>query len=158
MTVLQENMSTLIHPTSFRLFFLPWMVAWILIAPLFHIHTLDAQENHSCSPVFLAHTVFSPDLAGEYSPQSIAHQPQPHENEATLSTHFSHYSEETISLFSKNHTKQDKKAWLVSKSHLLPPKDFLLHGGRYVIPDIVFPPLILQASSVSLRAPPSVSS
>jgi hypothetical protein len=144
-------MFRLIHPTSFRLFLLPWMVTWVLVAPLFHVHTLDAQEDHSSSPVILAHTVFTPDLAGEYSPQSTVHQ-------AALSAHFSHYSEGTLSLFSKNNTKQDKKAGLVSKSHLLPPKDFLLTGGRHVIPDLVLPPFILLASSVSLRAPPSVSS
>jgi hypothetical protein len=103
--------------------------------------------------------VFTPDLAGEYSPQSTVDQAEPQENQAALSTHFLHYSEETLSLFSKNHSKQEKKLGLVSKSHLfLPPKDFLLTGGRHVIPDLVLPPLILLASSVSLRAPPSVSS
>jgi hypothetical protein len=151
-------MPKLIHPTSFRLFFLPWMVTWVLIAPLFHIHTLDAQEDHSWSPVILAHTVFTPDLAGEYSPQSTFDQTETQENKAALSAHFLHYSEGTLSLFSKNHSKENEKPGFVSKSHLFPPKDFLLSGGGYVIPDLVLPPLILLASSVSLRAPPSVSS
>ena len=151
-------MSTLIHPTSFRLFFLPWMVAWILVSPLFHIHTLDAQEDHSCSEVVLVHTVFSPDLAGEYSHQHTVDQAKTQENQAALSTHFSHYSEGTLSLYSKNHSNQKNKTGLISRSHLLPPKDFLVNGGQYVIPDLVLPPLILLASSVSLRAPPSVSS
>jgi hypothetical protein len=151
-------MPKLIHPTFFRLFFLPWLVTWVLIAPLFHTHTLDAQEDHSCSPVILAHTVFTPDLAGEYSPQSTVDQAETQENKAALSTHFLHYSEGTLSFFSKNHSKQEKKHGVVSKSHLLPPKDFLLNGGGYVIPDLVLPPLILLASPVSLRAPPSVSS
>ena len=148
-------MFRLIHLTSFRLFSLPWMVTWVLVAPLFHVHTLDAQEDHSSSPVILAHTVFTPDFEGEYSPQSTA---ETRENRPALSAHFSHYSEGTLSLFSKKHTQQDKKAGLVSKSHLLPPKDFLLTGGRHVSPGLVLPPLILLASSVSLRAPPSVSS
>ncbi len=152
-------MSTLIHPKSFRLFFLPWMVAWILVAPLFHIHTLDAQEDHSCSQVVLVHTVFSPDLAGEYSPQHTVDQAKTRENQAALSTHFSHYSEGTLSLYSKNRSNQENKTGLFSNSHLLPPKYFLLiNGGQYVIPDLILPPLILLASSVSLRAPPSVSS
>jgi hypothetical protein len=151
-------MPTLIHPMTFRLFLLPWMATWVLIAPLFHIHVLDAQEDHSCSQVVLAHTVFSPDLAGEYSSQHTVDQAKTQKNQATLSTHISHYSEATLSLYSKNHPKQEYKAGLVSKSHLLPPKDFLLDGGQYVIPDLVLPPLILLTSSVSLRAPPSVSS
>jgi len=134
------------------------MVTWVLIAPLFHIHTLDAQEDHNCSQVSLADTVFSPDTAGEYTPQSTVDQAETQENQAAISTHFSHYFEETFNLFSNNHSKQEKKNGLVSKSHLLPPKDFLLNGGRYVIHDLVLPPLILVASSVSLRAPPSISS
>jgi hypothetical protein len=67
-------MSKLIHTTSLRLFFLPWMVTWVLITPLFHIHSLDVQEDRVFSDIFLAHTVFSPDLPGEYSPQSTVHQ------------------------------------------------------------------------------------
>lgn len=156
--VILKNMFRLIHPTSYRLFFLPWMVAWILVAPLFHIHTLDAQENHSCSPVFLAHTVFSPDLVGEYSPQSTVHQAEPHEKEATLSTHISHYSEGTISLFSKNHSKQEKNDGLVSKIYSIPPKVLFSNGSRDVTPERVLPPFMLLESSISLRAPPSVSS
>jgi hypothetical protein len=151
-------MFKLIHPTSFRLFFLPWMVTWVLISPLFHIHTLDAQEDHCHLQVFLIHTVFSSDLPGEYSPSSNVHQANTQENQPTILPHFVHYSEDTLNIFSKNAPKHGKKTGLVSKSHLLPPKDFLLAGGRYIIPDIVFPLLILQQSSVSLRAPPSVSS
>ena len=143
---------------SFRLFFLPWMVAWVLIAPFFHVHTLDAQEDHRVSQLFLVHTVFSPDLAGEYSHPSNVHQAKTQENQEALSTHFSRYSEEAISLFSEKNSKQIKRIGLVSKAHLLPPKDFLLNHVGYVIPDIVSPSLILLTSSDSLRAPPSVSS
>ena len=132
------------------------MVTWVLIAPLFHTHTLDAQEDHSCSPVILAHSVFTPDLAGEYSLQSAVNKAET--NKPALSTHFSRYSEGTLSLFSKNHSKENRKPGLASRSHLLPPKDFLLNSGRAVIPDLVLPPSILLESSVSLRAPPSVSS
>jgi hypothetical protein len=156
-------MSKLIHPTSLRLFFLSWfflswMVMWVLIIPLFHIHILDVQEDRCFSKIFLAHTVFSPDLAGEYSPQSTVHQAGTHENKYTFSTHFSLYSEETISLFSEDDSKQEKGIWPVSHARFIQPKDFLLNGGRYVIPDLVSPPFMLLASSVSLRAPPSVSS
>ena len=67
-------MSKLIHPTSLRLFFLPWIVTWVLITPVFHIHSLDVQEDCVFSNIFLVHTVFSSDLAGEDSPQSTVHQ------------------------------------------------------------------------------------
>lgn len=133
------------------------MVTWVLVAPLFHIHTLDAQENHSGSPITLAHTVFAPDLQGEYSVQSPVDQTETEKHEGVLSTHFLHYSEEALSLFNKAPSRQHTLE-LISQSHPLPPKDFLLAGGRYVIPDVLFPSLLLQQSSVSLRAPPSISS
>jgi len=150
-------MHKLIHPTSFRLFFLPWMVTWILVAPLFHIHTLDAQENHSCSPITLTRTVFTPDIPGEYAVQSPVDQTDTQNHQEAVSTHFLHYSEEALSLFNKTPSRQHTLG-LMSQSHLLPPRDFWLTGGRYVIPDVLLPPLLLQQSSVSLRAPPSLSS
>ena len=151
-------MSKLIPPTSLRLFFLPWMVTWVLITPLFHIHTLDVQEDRDFSETFLVHTVFSPDLPGEYSPQSIVHQAGTQKNQDAFSTHFSHYSEETIGLFSEDDSKQGKRVELVSQARSFPPKNFLLKSGRYVILGLVFPPFMQLASSVFLRAPPSVSS
>ena len=150
-------MHKLIHPTSFRLLFLPWMVTWVLVAPLFHIHTLDAQEIHSRSPITIPHTVFTPDLPGEYSFQSPIDQTDTQKHQGALSTHFVHYSEGTLSLFSKAPSRPHTQG-LISQSHLLPPRDVLLTGGRSVIPDVVLPPLLLQLSSVSLRAPPSLSS
>jgi len=150
-------MHNLIHPTSFRLLFLPWLVTWVLVAPLFHFHTLDAQEIHSGTPITLTHTVFTPDLPGEYSAQSPVDQTETEKHEGALSPHFLHYSEEALGLFNEAPSRQHTPG-LVSQSHPLPPKDVLLTGGRYVIPVVVFPPLLLQQSSVSLRAPPSMSS
>jgi hypothetical protein len=133
---------------------------WVLSTPLFHIliHILDVQEDRCYSEISLVHIVFSPDLAGEYFPQSTVHQAGTHENKYTFSAHFSHYSEETISLFSEDDSKQEKGIEPVSHARFIQPKDFLLNGGRYVIPDLVSPTFMLLASSVSLRAPPSVSS
>jgi len=150
-------MHKLIHPTSFRLVFLPWMVTWVLVAPLFHFDVLDAQEIHSGSPITLAHTVFTPDLPGEYAVQSPVDQTETQKHQGALSTHFLHYSEEGLSLFTKAPSRQHMLGF-VSHSHPLPPKAVLLTGGRYVSPDIVLPSLLLQQSSVSLRAPPSMSS
>ena len=151
-------MQKLIHPTSFRLFFLPWMVTWVLIAPLFHIHTLDAQENHSCSPITLTHTVFTPDLAGEYSGRSSVDQTDTQKHQGALATHFLHYSEEALSLYTSKAPSRQHTQELMSQAHLLRPRDVLLNGGQHVIPDVILPPLLLQLSFVSLRAPPSISS
>src|SRR5262245_34650256 len=150
-------MHKLIHPASFRLVFLPWMVTWVLVAPLFHFDVLDAQEIHSGSPITLADTVFTPDLPGEYAVQSPIDQTEAQKHQGTWSTHVLHYSEEELSLFLKAPSRQHTLG-LISQSHPLPPTDVLLIGRRYVSPDVLIPPLLLQQSSVSLRAPPSMTS
>jgi hypothetical protein len=131
------------------------MVTWVLIAPLFHLHTLDAQEIHSGSSITLAHTVFTPDLPGEYGVQSPVDQTDTQKHQGTLATHFLHYSEDALGLFTKAPSRQHTLG-LISHSQPLPPTDVLLTGSRYVIPDVPLPPLLLQQSSVSLRAPPSI--
>src|SRR5262249_17330228 len=155
--VLWDSMHKLIHPISLRLLFLPWIVTWVLVAPLFHLHTLDAQEIHSGSPITLPHTVFTPDLPGEYAVPFPGDQTEPQKHQGALATHFLHYSEEALGLFTKAPSRQHTLG-LVSHSYPLPPTDVLLTGRRYVIPEVLIPPLRLQQSSVSLRAPPSMSS
>ena len=150
-------MSKLIHPVFFHLFLLPWLVTWALITPLFHIHTLDIQEDRSFFKLFLVHTVFSPDLPGEYSPQFTVHQAGTPNNQGTFSTHFAHYSEESFSLISEDDSKWEKR-FEASQAQFSPLKHFRLKSGRYVIPNLVSPHLMLLASSISFRAPPSVSS
>src|SRR5262249_950938 len=140
------SMQKLIHPISFRIFFLPWMLTWVLVAPLFHIHTLDAQENHSGSPNTLTHTVFTPDLPGEYSAQSSIDQTETQKHQGALATHFLHYSEEAFTLFSSKASSRQYTQGLVSQAHLLPPTDVLQTAGRYVTADVLLPPLLLQFS------------
>ena len=43
---------------------LVWVIIWIATVPLFHTHLPDASDL--TSPQGLAHTVFSPDLPGEF--------------------------------------------------------------------------------------------
>ena len=148
-------MSKLIHPVFSRLFFLQWLVTWVLIIPLFHIHTLDIQEDRSFFKLFLVHTVVSPDLPGEYSPQSTVHQAGTPNNQGTFSTHFAHYSEESFSFISEDDSEWVKRIGGFPSS---PLNHFRLKSGRYVIPNLVSPHLMLLASSVSFRASPSVSS
>jgi len=113
-------MSKLIHLTSIRLFF---TVDGSMAphCPLIHIHTLDVQENSVFSELFLAYTVFSPDLAGEYSPQSAIRQAGTQENQYGLSTHFSHYFEQTRGLFSENDSKRKKRIEPALHAHFFPP-------------------------------------
>jgi len=64
-----------------RLSILAWMIIWITTVPLFHTHLPDI----SAGPIAqggLAHTVFSPDLPGEFSRAS----------NASREDHFAHMS------------------------------------------------------------------
>ena len=155
--VSRDSMLQKIQSASFRLHVLPWLVTCVLITPLFHVHTLDVQEDRSFSRIFLVHTVFSPDLAGEYSPQSTVPQDRTQNDQEAFSTHFAHYSEGTFTLISENDLKREKGLEPVLQAHFSPPKHLQLNAGQYVIPDLISPPFALSVSSFSLRAPPSAS-
>lgn len=43
-----------------------WPIIWLTAIPLFHIHLPDISDTQAAQ-VGVAHTVFSPDLQGEYS-------------------------------------------------------------------------------------------
>lgn len=45
-----------------------WLIFWILTVPLFHIHFPDTTDRWSVLHSSGAHTVFTPDLPGEFSP------------------------------------------------------------------------------------------
>ena len=50
-----------------RLFVLAWLITWITSVPLFHIHIPDTTDRWSLLHSGGAHTVFTPDLPGEFS-------------------------------------------------------------------------------------------
>ena len=51
---------------------LAWVIIWVAAVPLFHTHLPDVTDR-STSYQGLAHTVFSPDLPGEFSRFSTTH-------------------------------------------------------------------------------------
>ena len=58
-----------------RLFVLAWLTIWIIAVPLFHTHVPDNTDGWSALHSGGAHTVFTPDLPGEYSPPFHDNQP-----------------------------------------------------------------------------------
>ena len=50
-----------------RLLILAWLTIWITALPLFHIHVPDTTDRWSALQSGGAHTVFTPDLPGEFS-------------------------------------------------------------------------------------------
>ena len=146
------------NPALSRLLVLPWLVMWVLTIPLFHIHALDAQESRFRTQTVLLHTIFSPDLPGEYAPRTVAHQSRMPENQQALSSHFPHFSEFAVGLFSEDDPKRKHGIQPILYAQFFSLRRYPPGSTRYVIPDLASPTFLLLASSVSPRAPPSVSS
>jgi hypothetical protein len=53
---------------GFRLVTLAWLILWVITVPLFHLHFPDNTDYWSSLQSGGAHTVFTPDLPGEFSP------------------------------------------------------------------------------------------
>src|SRR5215468_436453 len=51
---------------SLRLVLLAWLITWITAVPLFHVHIPDTTDRWSALQSGGAHTVFTPDLPGEF--------------------------------------------------------------------------------------------
>jgi len=64
-----------ITPFSFLIF--AWLILWVTTVPLFHTHLPDTSGGPTSLQGGLAHTVFSPDLPGEFSRSyNVTHQPR----------------------------------------------------------------------------------
>ena len=53
--------------TPLSLLIVAWLIMWVATVPLFHTHLPDITEGPASLHGGLAHTVFSPDLPGEFS-------------------------------------------------------------------------------------------
>ena len=140
------------NPALSRLFVLPWLVTWVLTIPLFHVHALDAQESRFRTQAVLLHTVFSPDLPGEYAPRTVANQSRMPENQQALSSHFPHYSEFAVGPFSEDDTKRKNGIQTILYAQFFSLRSCPPGSTRYVIPDLASPTFLLLASSVSPRS------
>jgi len=49
-----------------RLLCMVWVITWVMTVPLFHTHLPDLSDGQA-SKSGVAHTVFSPDLPGEFT-------------------------------------------------------------------------------------------
>ncbi len=91
-----------------------WVMLWILLVPLFHIHPESAEHSGHDGAVHsgTVHTVFSADLDGEFD----IHEASPH-SAADKSVHLSHtwfeHSELGFSLLTDSHQRTDLKPILV---------------------------------------------
>lgn len=141
----------ILHPLLLRrLVLVAWLILWITTAPLFHIHIPD--NTTWLSPLQgSAHTVFTPDLPGEFSPPS-------HEDRKG---HVGHLSQRTvnapelgIALF-KNDRKDPKAKRLSSLWATSHAPNTLLSCWPFEWSES-FPQSLLSPTLPSSRAPPRV--
>ncbi len=135
-----------------RLVVLAWLIAWITIAPLFHIHIPDATDGWSALQSGGAHTVFTQDLPGEYSRPF-------HDSELGHSSHLSQRAvnspELGIAIFDDPDDRKLKAVHVLgSPFHLSDASP--QHSGVLTIGEPYRPLQPFQASSAS-RAPPRIA-
>jgi hypothetical protein len=138
---------------SARQFVLAWTILWVTTVPLFHTHLPDSAERQT-SRSGIAHTVFSPDLPGEFFRFATAHQ-SPF---AQLSKRVSN-SPELGFVFSSSGDSADQEVELPDVIGVLcsfPQRLFLL-ALVLESPAVHRKPLVFVTSPAP-RAPPSVVS
>ena len=141
-----------------RVLLLPWLLLWVLTVPLFHIHALDEQESQPLTPQVLTHTVFTPDLPGEYAPRTAVQQGGMPGDQQALFRHFPHYSEIALSLFGEDDdTKRKMGISPIHSAQLSSLRRSPLEILRSMSPDLASPLVLLLASSGFPRAPPAAS-
>jgi len=120
-----------------RLLVLAWVIPWITTVPLFHLHLPDTTDWWSALNSGGAHTVFTPDLPGEFArPLHNTHEG----HSARLSPRLVNSPELGITVFYEQ--SENRKANTVSIVNA--PSQFL---------DLALPRRIFSAS----RAPPRSS-
>lgn len=73
---LRRRETDIAHCSLSRLLILTWLITWVTTLPLFHLHVPDATDDWSALKSGGAHTVFTPNLPGEFAPPFHDHQPR----------------------------------------------------------------------------------
>jgi len=135
-----------------RLLVSVWAITWVTTVPLFHTHLPDISDGQA-SQGGVAHTVFSPDLPGEFTRCSNTNH---HDQFAHLAKRVLNSPELDFVLSECSKDREGKQASVLSilccllNRPLLPAADFesrTLHRG-----------LLVLAGRQGPRAPPSVVS
>ena len=141
---------------AMNLLVVTWIVSWLLTIPLFHIHALDIQEIPLRSNSFLAHTVFSGDLPGEY-PAAVQQQ-RTTDNQRTVESHYPRYSEIDFVALEEdddNSTKRGIRFQPQALDQLEPQQSLLLpETHRELTFEVAVSPLPLYLWFFPSRAPP----
>lgn len=141
-----------------------WAMAWIMMVPLFHVHP-DADHSHgniAHAHASTVHTVFSPDLDGEFHTHQDTTDGSGHNSSSQIafSGHPAHQSEPSEFGFSVISNSIDRKLTKPVFSHGLINESPVLRkvpSRPSVSADNGFPPLhIFLTRDIPSRAPPSL--
>ena len=128
-----------------------WLTFWIITVPLFHIHFPDTTDRWSVLHSSGAHTVFTPDLPGEFSPPF-------HNTHRGASTHIGprgvNSPELGIALFDDKSKKWKNQQTLDAHSRF---RDTPLHPSTVFASPQPYPILHLFQPFSAPRGPPSLS-
>ena len=141
-----------------------WLVAWVLVVPLIHIHPEVDHAHGAPGHVHggLIHSVLSKDLSCEFYGHSHSPAPDsPHSHHSTLMTsrHFSghllNHDEIAFSLLSKQGdtlvVSPEQSDSLLSSD---PPRTAIIHSFTQTICSRGSPPTYLFAAQHHIRPPP----
>jgi hypothetical protein len=133
-----------------RLTIVAWTVLWIAAVPLFHTHLPDIADQIS-SQRGVAHTVFSPDLPGEFIGFSSSHDGP----FANLSTHVMNSPELGFVLSSCDTKDREVGEGSVLNALHYPSDPTVLQNSAVESSVVAFRPHLLSTRQ-SPRAPPIV--
>ena len=137
-----------------RILIFAWLIVWVTTVPLFHTHLPDTTDGPASPQSGLAHTVFSPDLPGEFSRSyNVTHQPRFFH----LSNRVSNSPELGLALLDddEKHRKIGQPSVLAVLC-CVPPSPLVPHAT--IESAAVSPRLCLFMSPHGPRSPPSVLS
>lgn len=151
------------HPPDFKPWFLHravvfWVAGWILTLPLFHLHVREAIDEGRLAPPILAHTVFSPDLPGEYTSRAVLIECGPAGHRHDISRDVPNYSEIAVGLFNENNLKNKSKPQTARYAVISRLIDSLPSSERCVLVECTPPPAFLLLTSALSRGPPFATS
>jgi hypothetical protein len=137
---------------SSRLLVSVWVITWVTTIPLFHTHLPDIFDQQA-SQNGVAHTVFSPDLPGEFSRFSSTNH---HDQFAHLSSRVLNSPELDFVLSECSKDREGKQPSVFSILCCLPNRPLLPTAA---IESRAIPPgLLVLAGRQGPRAPPSIVS
>lgn len=142
-----------------------WIMIWMLAVPLFHVHPEADQHHGEAGHIHggTVHTVFSPDLDGEFSSPrhaAAAAEARP-TTQTTLSPHPFHasdYAELGFSFVSDSTDRSLPKPLVTAMFLIEPPAHLAVRWSRSIrVAPTGSQPLALFTRDIPSRAPPSLS-